>query len=547
MASPKWFDLSGLDAKIERISAGLGVFTLRLEVPDARVADMEDTDLLDAGWVEQDRASSGRRVLVNHRSMTDVRSIADSLTAFFSRDEIVASRAPQDMMRQSEQMDGLVERRIIEEVDLADQVTMVQADDRERIMRSVNLAAALQQKRFSAEKGVPLDGRGLEVYQAVVSDLSSEFSEQSVADAAVTFLSRIGARPSDDSDPSATADYSVAMGYLRAKDGHDAAAERNALVALREHVLDGARGRAPRLPVSAEPGMGGQAARDIVLSRALSGGVLSVPMLGGVNFRLDERHTIDSVLRDLPFTPIRDNSMPTRDLANYASAVARATEFVAARLGVDPDNMIPNQLKVPLRFNIGNVAYGRDGVSGRMLSSKVEGAGTVDDNGNVKRGAVTIGVSLRKPGAFVHELAHAIDMGNNLSKEVREGVLEQAGLLSRIQGEIASKFSADDPYAKYLSSPEEIFARVFESSMVHHAVSKGDTLLASVGGLYAVQKADHFAARGDMDATEEFLSLLGEEVRKQRSRAYETSQAPSEPAPADVREPEPAFHSPMAP
>lgn len=547
MASPKWFDLSGHEAKIERIGQGRGVFVLRLELPNERLADLDDAALLDAGWVEEDQTANGRRVLVNHRTLTDMRSIADSLTGFFSRDEIVAARASQDMMKQNEQMDGLTERRIIEEVDLAEQVSLVDVGDRDRIIRAVMGAASEQRKRIAAEKGVPLNGRGLLVYQDVVERLSAEFSEQSSAEAAVSFLAKIGRGKTDDVDPQATADYSAAERYLRAKDGQDDDAVRKALDLLSERVIEAHHGTAPGQPASATPELANQPVASVVFDRAVSQGGISVPMIGGVDIRLSERRSVESILDALPFKVVRDNSMATRDLANYAAALTQATEAVAERLGLEPDDLIPDQKNVPLRFNVGNIQYGRDEVSGVMLHKGIDGAGTVNDSGDVKRGAITIAVSLRRPGSFIHELAHAIDFGNSFSKEARETILERSGLLAQIQGEIANHYQADNPFGQYLRAPHEIFARVFETAMVHHALQKADPTLESIGGLYAAKVAEGFAARGDFSATDDFLALISEELRTRRSRAYETARGLESDVPLAANKPVPALSETRVP
>lgn len=537
MASPKWFDLSGLDAKIERVGLGRGVFNLRLELAAERLDGMDDADLLDAGWVEEDPAN-GRRVLVNHRTMNDMRSIADSLTPFFSRDEIIAARAPQDAMRQNERMDGLSERRIIEEVELADQVAMVTPTDRDRIMRSVMGAVVEQKKQMAAERGLPLNGRGMEVYRDLVDSVSRERSLEFAADGGVAFLVKVSRPTTDGEDPMATAEHSTALTYLRLKDsGNDPVAEGAALASLRDFVLSMPRPREVASQLMANAKNSG-AAHDLRIDAAVLGGEIPVSVVGGEDVKLSERRSIESVLRDLPFKSIRDNSMPTRDVANYATALTRATRFVADRLGLEADDLIPDQGRVPLRFNIGNVLYGKDLAAGVMRSQSVADAGQLDDDGKLKRNAVTIAVSLRTPGTFVHELGHAIDFGNNFTPEVREGLLERAGLLHRIHGEIGEHYGQDDAYGKYLRSSAEIFARVFESAMVNHALHEGDLTLGSVGGLYAVHRTDGFAARGDHEATEEFLKGLSEELRQRRSRVYDMAQGNE--AASESRPPEPA-------
>lgn len=537
MATPKWFDLSSLDAKVERVSLGRGVFNLRLEVTPDRLEGMTDADLLDAGWVEEDYLPNGRRLLVNHRTMTDTRSIAEALSQFFSRDEIVASRAPQDMMRQNERMDGLEERRIIEEVSLADQVTMVEPESRDRIMKAVMAAAADQRKKLNSEKGNLLDGRGMEVFHALV-----DHAEKAVAGPSTDLVkghaAMLGGRfmqlyATKGVDHSGMMETALAQKYLAAKDANDVAGQSEAIAALHDSVQSG-RGlnSLSQINVILGEDFAKSEPRERVALAAIRYNGVPIAPFGGQNVRLDERTTLESILRDLPFKTIRDNSMPTRELANYAKALSQATNYVAERLGLEPDALLPEQEKLPLRFNMGAVLYGGNasGVMRHMDRSGV--AGTIGEDGQMRRGALTIAVSLKTPGSFVHELAHAIDFGNALSKQTREQILEQSGLLNRIQSEIGAQYRADDEYGQYLRSPHEIFARVFEASMVNHALSKGDRELQGLGGQYAVKPTDHFAARGDFEATEEFLRLVTQELNARRSMAYEKSKGVErEPAP----------------
>jgi hypothetical protein len=516
MAIPQWFDLYDYDAKIERIREGVGVFKLRLELPPVRVQDIKDIELLDAGWVEEDLMPNGRRVFVNERTMLDTRSMGEALGIFFSRDELRTARAPQDAMRQEEKLDGLKERSFVEPLELSEQIAMVDGASRDRIMKSVAAAAAEQKKRLAAERGNLLDGRGVEVFGAIVDELEAQNpgSELRSAIQAMSLLTDFAVKR-EGTDPRGSTEYDLARRLLKAIDQEDDAEREQAVKAL----AAGAVMRPGGLLIMGE-GLEKARPRDVALLHGLLRGSVPVSMMGGFNVNLDERNSIDSVLRKVPFAVVRDNSMQTRELANYAAAVSRATEFVADRLGMPVDDLMPDQDKVPLRFNVGSVLVG-SGASGVVRSSNTRQGQEVNADGDRQRNAVTIAVSLRQPGAFVHELGHAIAKGNMLTAQNQESLLERAGLLQRIRGEIGRHYDDDNAYGKYLRSADEIFARVFEASMVNHAISKGDHGLKSLGGAYAVHSVDHFAARGDLEATSEFLAGLTEELKAKRNRAYE--------------------------
>lgn len=528
MAAPKWFDLYDMNSKLERIGDHSGQYKLRLEVDIGRLEDYDDEKLLAEGWAEElprQTGSKARAVLVNDRNYTAASEIAKAIGMYFSSEELRSNYVLQDQLRQDERTDGLVERVLANEWEVVEAVSGVDEADRNRILTAVKKAMAARLERDKKEARVPLHQNGLAVFNWLC-DFRQQAAQESTVPGYIAgdFAMSLMVEAQDNPD-SARAQQLDALALALEDD--DLTTTDRIREWMKAEVLDtkgtftqshppdeypyaafllngSMAGRVPR--------MSDQEGRDQVLMQAVHSGMLDARSVTPIKAKLTERRTIDTLIRQLPFDVKRDNTIPSRVLADHILAGTRALDKVSEILGMRRDNLLEGQDITPLRFNSGSVNPDSESVVGSTKSV----AGTNDED-EVEY-SVGLSVSVQNAGAFVHELAHAMDYGNSFSDEERLNILERCGAMTHIMTQIgaAPEDFPDPKHIEYLSRPKEIWARTFVAAMVNRVRADGDRDCLSLGGVIACQLADEMSVMGENDITESFISEVQNVLTQRR-------------------------------
>lgn len=556
MAAAKWFDLMDLNSKLERVGDGFGGYTLHLELDAMRLAEVEEADLLDLGWVVDKDTSLApgangepRAKLENLRPMTRAREVGEVLSLFFSAEELKSAYVTQDTMRQAERLDGLQERVRIGSAELAEVIEDVSPEFQSRIRAAVERSIAQVEQRRAKAAYIPFSGQGRAIYDLLTpalteatgapEDVAARFVLDEMANAAKeagalrehldNMAQAIGQQDAGQLQAEGewlTANLSEGLGHLVAAIQRKLAdrdmkpwSEENKWERVAEAIW-GWNGTA--LVEAAEAGR----VRDLVFEAIWEHRGLSAQSAVDVRYPLSERQTKDSIAARVPFKVKADNSIPTQVMANHLAAIERAMQFVGHQLGRRGDDVIPEQRSVPLRFTYGKLTSNGN-VKGQMQSIRVvgddgrkEGADEAEE-GRSERTGLSIGVSIRAPYTFLHELGHAIDHGNNLSDVERRAIIEASGALGDIEGRIEGDHGRDSDYGVYLLSDSEVFARLFASAMQQACVEAGDPAQTSVGGWMSNTYWHPYAGTNVAGSGERFLTALRESLDARREAKKE--------------------------
>lgn len=561
----KWFDLRPYDAKIERIHQGGGQHALRLELDPARAASVDQEDRLEAGWALEDAGGSGRRaVLFSDRVIHNGSQVQAALRTFFSDDEIKSSTVGQDRLRQDERVDGVGQRAVIDDWRLAEATAPLAPDDAHRVTEGVHRAVEVLRARTSREAGVPLGRQGHRVFDHLV-DVQLGHSSPPAPEGPVrarTGSRAVGPAPGGDRtgddepsppalDPHVVAEMGASLAAVKAlREAIDQplGARGRQLEALGRALSEGDRAGAAaveeRLRDDPELGRGAAAVRLVlgigaagqwsgrgrprerVVHDALKQGLLDGRAMTDIAADLSERVTLESLKGSFPFMVRHDRSIPSRVVADHLVSSRRAVEFVADQLGLPPDGLMPDQRSVPWRFASGRVTFdgGANAAVHVAVAQGMDGAPAnvqVDEvTGELDRGVIAATSSVARPGAFVHELGHTIDFGNQVTDEERMGVLQRTGIYAIAMDRIARTHPEGGPEAAYLGDPAEIWARSMEAMVINASQRAGDARLERAGGAMSIRPHVDHAPLGDHAMTRRFAELVREIVVARRDKDH---------------------------
>lgn len=562
MAAAKWFDLLDYNSKLERVGSGHGQFSLALELDAKRIEGMEQEELLDQGWVYDPaapkidgRAGSPRVRLENLRPMASAGEIGSSLSAFFSSEELKASYTTQDQMRQNERMDGLQARTIISEPELLDVVKNVSVENQSRIAASVARAVEAVQQRRAKTRMVPLSGQGRAIYDLIVPALAE--AADVPEDVAGRFLvndmaNALGSTTTGnfrgDAKHGALREHLENLGQaLASRDEGRLVAEAEwvtanvaealslPLVELRKNVTinpdeteQQAWERTLRLRTWGLDETGIEEAkeagrlRDYAFEKTWEMRKLTGQIATDIRFPLSDRMTLATISARVPFKVKSDNSIDSQQMANQLAAVVQATQFVADQLSRPVDALMPDQKSIPLRFTFGNLTT-VEGVKGQQTvttstgDAKTQNEAIAAEEGNLALGrGFSIGVSMKAPYTFIHELGHLIDNVNNFSDAERRSIIEASGALPDIEGRIVTDYGRDSDHGQYLMSEPEIFARMFAASMQQACVEAGDPAQEALGGWMTNHYWHPYAGTTVEGSAERFLGALRDTLDSRR-------------------------------
>ncbi|MFG1249984.1 hypothetical protein [Xanthobacter flavus] len=133
--------------------------------------------------------------------------------------------------------------------------------------------------------------------------------------------------------------------------------------------------------------------------------------------------------------------------------------------------------------------------------------------------AVVVRLSPYKPGAGLHELAHAVDFVRTKSREERYGLMAEHGVIDsarRVYTEAGAVILGSDEVAAragYYLDPAEVFARAVALSVAEH-VQEGDPAGAAAGGSLGIPVGFDFEP--DRPARDAFMAALREDFSRKR-------------------------------
>jgi hypothetical protein len=532
VSSAKWFDLSGHDAKLERLDTdGFGHYKLMLELPASRLdpllpADERRSitaDLADMGW-RMEAVGTDRYLLTNYTPLNRKTEIVAALRPFFSEQEIDASHVSVHALTQGERVQGLQARQLITQAELRTDIEGVAPEDFDRIAGSVRRAQEMRAERMQRQASVLFDGRGRALFEHLTDAV---ITRQGWAEAEAAFVVHQQMRVAVQAPKSVHAvrltDLAKALdagAETEIGSGTDYALGRVASTAeewddLRQVVLGSEELR--ESVEKFESGDGGALARirDVVMDDT---GRFGPEIMDRVEITVPGDEAFVFYKERLPFMVIRDSSVPTRTLVQNMAAVDAALDVVAAELEIPRDSLIPKQRSVPVRFSYDAVS-GDGAAIGRMHSIGASTGG--GDDGEEDRAALTMNLSVMKGRSFIHELGHLIDSGNRLTDEERHAILSKSGVLAKAREAVDRQFPEGGQFAEYLLDEAEVFARAFDAHMVNAVRARGDVGLKELGGLHTTQGFDRAGPYGNLERSTAFINELKDVLALRREARHE--------------------------
>lgn len=498
----RWFDLSPVGGKLERVMVEPGHHVLRLYLASSVAEETNPETVEMYGWLGKGVSDDGRIQFENHRSILRATDVAQCLQAFYSEDVIRDAYTPAEKLGQGERIDGLKTRSEAKLSDFEQEMLGVDPSDLDRIRRSILAAQHTTSELLNANGRQPLGGRGYDFIRKMEAAGHGELGAAAVwvATAGRTYvqleqmIDRVAASESVDLGDVDLLSGMVPDAAITSVDDHVTAERRfdevmsNGQAPSLSHILGFLRAQVP--------------------VRAMESGFES----GAVVKDLETR---------LGMNVRRDNSLPTRQYEHALVAISRGMEAIAEGLNKEIEAIVPNQQDVVLR-----ISRGKPAADEKTLARQTSVAGGPDEEDLGRISAIS--VSGIYGGAFIHEFGHLVDENHGLSKEERRDLLEQSGVRGRVLRSVRLAIEdgkIDEKTGDYYRDDAEIFARTFEAAFVNRALKNGDTSLSSIGGFSAAFPGDSHAPVGDHQLTEQFLSSLNELLDRKQTLKHERKNA----------------------
>lgn len=491
-----WFDLSELDAKLERVRKGPGLYVLQISLgaDDPRLSDLTAERLETHGWLPE-VGEAGDVKFINHRVILKAADVAQSLTVFFDEQQIRDAYKPLDTMSQGEVVEGLKTRDMASVADFEAEMVGVSPKDASRIISAIGSAADKFAKIQRAGVSHLFDGRGTELLAKLADEVGA-------ATAAAALLSVTQSHRN--------ITLEVALENVL-----------NAPSPIPESIRDRVTALVPKPLVehisseietwrSADGIMSDGKGTQLDAALGQLRGKVPILVLEPVK---DSPLSTDELEAGLGMVVRRDKSLPTSVYRHTLTSLNEALDAVADAIQQDRSRIVPEQGSVVLR-----VARKFAMADERFLG--VRRTAEVDTEGDDVQSVSAIAVSAIYGGSFVHEIGHLVESGYGITDDERREILDAVGVRGRVFRAVRQDLESeriDDDFAAYLRSDSEIFARTFEAAIINRALQEGDETLSSVGGLTSGFRGDHYSPIGDNQLTEKFLSEVSKLIDRKLS------------------------------
>jgi len=487
----KWFDLEPHGLALSRLQDRPGIHVLELTGTDLPM-DLS-VGHTDGGWI----VGEGEARLVNHRVITGLRDVADTLRPFLSDDDIEGSLCSAKDLRQGEKLDGVARPVEVDVEVIRGHVELVDESNQHRIIAGVEAAREANARRRERVVEKPaLNGSSLRI----MKDLAAAQRSRSIVGSDVDLFGAMRSlvrlmmaahRELKDSLRQRAQDALVAF-----DEGDDGPVEDIIIEYGEEFSRSHVPGQLERIDAA-------QKYADMVGSKhsALEFHLdalcrrLTSPELDGL-LELPPGLSAEEALKGIRFRA--DPGLPTYMLNDAAVRVSRSLDTMSRVLGVSQDSLIPTNMTLV----IASKAAMKGNVSGSARSG--------NSNSTVVR------ISHSTPGAFVHEVGHAVHFSNGWEPDTIAALLQEVGLWDPIEDAVLQA-KADgyigDQYSQYLLHPYEMFARSFDAAMQNEVVAEGDVNFDSLGGgLGTVGGRFDFSPVGNPEMSRKLVDELRERL-----------------------------------
>lgn len=485
----KWFNFSSQGAKLERIEAGSGQYSLKLTLPAGVHSSVEATnDLIERhGWVEHEVSTPSETIsYINHSLVHSARDVASTLRPFFSDHQIRSAFSDIDALAQGEEVLGLLDRANATVDDFENEMHDVSSENIARIRASI-LRSQTEVARLSAiNSSQPMNGRGLEFVLRMGKLDSAELGVSAVLEAVRDTQPALNELISN-FDPSDT-DLNTKVGALVHRDRVDA---------VYNYVIS--RARQHEIITGFQPDRTFSALRYI-RQRA--------PILSMEPLNVGE---IQESLRTIGMTIRSDKSLSRNQYAHALESTRRAFMAVGRLLNSSPHDFLPNQTNVILRISRKSTTSDADVMGQHARIGDADGANGVVQN---------VAISAEQGGSIIHEIGHAIHDAYGITDDEIRQVISNSGVRERVVQAVQYDLqngTLDPDDAEYYLLDKEIWARSFEATLVNRSVASGDIHLFSIGGLTAAHPSDIYSPTGNKVLTENFAHEISTLINQKRS------------------------------
>lgn len=504
--SDKWFDLSHVDSRLERLPIGADSngYYLRLEIPET-LPQPSDHDLRELGWVKTSH-EGGRVVFQNAQSASSGSAIMEKMSVFFDADDLRTRYRPLRDHVNAPAVYGLKPRQsqtvlaqLVEGVDLADKTRM-----QNTMALCLSKAAAMRQQQETAL----FSGNGTAIFhhltEALVKRDENPWKEIEASAYVRSVMEAAGRNPNDQA-----ARMMTSLGQaLREKDVAGADELSDGLLRSTETYAADDAASHPDL----DNGIRKAIYRDVEFAQRagneVSATAIALGQMRGAAYlpahamtsdpsinRQNAAEVIEEVQMQMPFDVRLDGSTPTLQAAQSLKAISKAINATAEALGRAPERILRDNKARFLRLSNENVSADRF-VVGYQATVKSEDGEVIQ--------AITS--SARAGRSFIHELGHAVDFSWGFTDAERDACLARSGVTGAIHDEIDRRFPSDEIEARsYYRDPKEMFARMFDAHVCNVARANGDFDLSSVGGVHTTCGYDIGTPHGNLEASSAFF------------------------------------------